>query len=268
MYGSPTNEENAHLDTSLPVTPTVATYSALQRAFDHFNTELFEGSLPECMITLRSGNKHRGYHQANRFVSLDGKTVNELGLNPGFFTLQPIEVVLSTLVHEMVHHWQQCFGHPTSSNHHNSEWGRKMKALGLMPTSTGLPDGDETGRNVTHYIVPDGRYIKACQTLIAQEFKLPWMDRHAPTEPENLEHIRELLKEQGLAPKFSPAPIEVLNGVDEKPPKEQPWVFSPPKKRPSSRVKYQCPSCQAKAWANAEVELICGACEIPMETDQ
>jgi len=94
------------------------------------------------------------------------------------------------------------------------------------------------------------------------------MDRHAPTYPENLEHIREQLKEQGLAPEFSPTPIEVLKVVDEKPPKEQPWVFSPPEKRSSSRVKYQCPSCQAKAWSNAKVDLICGAGEIPMDTDQ
>jgi len=55
-----------------PTSPTLATYTALQQAFDHFNDELFGGELPACLITLRSSNRHRGYHQANRFVSIDG----------------------------------------------------------------------------------------------------------------------------------------------------------------------------------------------------
>ena len=240
--------------------PTLATYTSLQRAFDHFNAELFAGELPDCLITLRSSNRHRGYHQANRFVSIEGAMAHELGLNPGFFTLQPIEIVLSTLVHEMVHHWQESFGHPTPSNHHNREWGEKMKSLGLVPTSTGLPEGDETGRKVSHYIISDGAYIQACQRLVAAGFALPWMDRHAPTEPEKLERVREQLKEQGLAPEFSPPPITVLKEIENTAPREQPWIYSPPFKRESTRVKFQCPECQAKAWANEDVELVCGLC--------
>jgi len=105
--------------------PTLETYTALQRAFDHFNAKLFDNTLPPCLITLRSGRQHRGYHHAERFVSLDGRVIHELGLNPGFFTLQPIEIVLSTLVHEMVHHWQACHGRPTPSSHHNREWEKR-----------------------------------------------------------------------------------------------------------------------------------------------
>lgn len=245
-----------------PKSPTLETYAALQRAFDHFNQALFDNSLPPCLITLRSSRSYRGYHHADRFVSPDGRIIHELGLNPGFFTLEPVEVVLSTLVHEMVHHWQQCYGHPTSSNHHNREWGEKMKAIGLMPTSTGLPNGKETGRRVTHYIVPDGPYHKACQTLLAEGFALPWLDRHAPIEPSELQPLRTLLQEKGLSPSFGPTPVELLEQAPEvnPPPEGKPWVFNPPPKRPSTRVKYQCPTCQAKAWAKEDVELVCGAC--------
>jgi len=68
-----------------------------------------------------------------------------------------------------------------------------MKAIGLMPTSTGLPDGDETGRRVSHYIVPDAPFHRACQQLMAEGFALPWMDRHAPVEHEQLAAVRERL---------------------------------------------------------------------------
>jgi len=33
-----------------PTSPTLATYTALQQAFDHFNAELFSGELPACLI--------------------------------------------------------------------------------------------------------------------------------------------------------------------------------------------------------------------------
>lgn len=35
------------------MTPTIETYTVLQAAFDHFNAELFEEDLPQCIITLR-----------------------------------------------------------------------------------------------------------------------------------------------------------------------------------------------------------------------
>ena len=99
--------------------PTLTLYSALQAAFDHFNERLFGGALPHCLLTLRSASRVYGYHHAGRFISPDGKLMDELGMHPGFFTLQPIEAVMSTLVHEMVHHWQHHGGTPSPSNPHN-----------------------------------------------------------------------------------------------------------------------------------------------------
>ncbi len=160
--------------------PTLSMDSALHRAFDHFNEQLFDNELPPCLITLRSSRRQRGYHHAERFISRDGTITHELGVHPGYFTLNPLEVALSTLVHEMVHHWQECFGRPSRSNHHNREWVGKMEAIGLVPSDTGLPDGKQTGRRVTHYIQPDGPFARACGDLRATGFKLPWFDRHAP----------------------------------------------------------------------------------------
>jgi hypothetical protein len=72
-------------------TPTQALYNALQQAFDHFNRDLFEGELPHCMITLSSANKTHGYHHSERFVSASGDVIDEIGIHPGYFTLESTE---------------------------------------------------------------------------------------------------------------------------------------------------------------------------------
>src|SRR5665647_1386293 len=129
--------------------PSLILYNTLQTAFDHFNKYLFADQLPHCLITLRSASRVYGYHHANRFISPDGQFLDEVGMHPGFFTLRPIEAVMSTLVHEMVHHWQHHFGTPSRSNPHNREWATKMVALGLQPSKTGLPGGIKTGRSIS-----------------------------------------------------------------------------------------------------------------------
>ena len=37
--------------------PSLTLYTAMQAAFDHFNTRLFGGRLPHCLLTLRSATR-------------------------------------------------------------------------------------------------------------------------------------------------------------------------------------------------------------------
>ena len=62
------------------------------------------------------------------------------------YTDRTNEQTLSTLVHEMTHLQQQHFGKPSRSGYHNKEWGLLMRAVGLIPSSTGEPGGKETGQ--------------------------------------------------------------------------------------------------------------------------
>jgi hypothetical protein len=240
--------------------PTLAFYSSLQAAFDHFNVHLFGGELPACLITLRSASRVYGYHHAKRFVSADGLHLDELGLHPGFFTLRSIEAVLSTLVHEMAHHWQHHFGTPTNSNPHNKEWARKMELLGLVPSHTGLPEGKKTGRSVSHYIQPEGAYLKACRELLATGFALPWMDRHAPAPPEREVAHQAALQAAGIVIDTTPPPSATLpqqiNGKT--------VIVGPPPKRPNTRERFTCPDCGAKAWAAPGTQINCGICSVAM----
>jgi hypothetical protein len=60
----------------------------------------------------------------------------------------------------MVSHWQEHHGHhkPAHAGYHNKEWAKKMKAIGLYPSSTGKPGGNEFGQRVSHYIIANGAY--------------------------------------------------------------------------------------------------------------
>ncbi|MBI5258781.1 MAG: SprT-like domain-containing protein [Burkholderiales bacterium] len=248
------------IDTSLedPHCPTMAVYGVLQRAFEHFNRTLFGGALRPCLLTLRSSSRYRGYHQKGRFVSIGGQTLDEIGLNPGYFTLLPPEEVLSTLVHEMVHHWQDNHGRPSAGNAHNRQWADRMEALGLMPTHTGLPGGHRAGNRMSHYIVPDGPFIASCRALLLDGLTLPWFDRHLPAAPEHGADRVEALQAAGIVVPVSAPPVQSFldpadGGVA---------VFPPAPRRESGRRMLVCGQCGAKAWVTRDTRLICGGCQL------
>lgn len=241
--------------------PTVEFYASLQFAFDHFNLHLFEGKLPPCLITLRSSSRHFGYHHKDRFINAEGQRLDELGLHPGFFTLRPVEEVLSTLVHEMVHHWQDSLGHPSKSNPHNREWARKMREIGLEPSSTGLPDGKDTGQSVSHYIHPDGAFIRACRQLITDGFNLRWFDRHVPRTSVDFQERRKVLENAGVSVEVSAPAVEKLA----KHTSTASLVVYPPPPKSADKLLYLCTLCGIKAWAREGVSLMCGNCSKSMQ---
>lgn len=70
---------------------TEAEYEALQMAYDFFNAELFNGSLPNVLVTLQRKARTRGYFAPERFT-----------------------------VHEMTHVWQQVYGESTRGYHESA----------------------------------------------------------------------------------------------------------------------------------------------------
>ena len=241
-------------------TPTAYFYARLQWAFDHFNGALFNGALHQCLLTVRSSNRHHGYHHARRFISPQGELIGELGLHPGYFTVQPVESAMATLVHEMVHVWQHQHGRPTKSKPHNREWADKMKAIGLQPSHNGLPGGNETGHAMSDYILPSSSFIDACRALISEGFELPWLDRHLPQKAAAAHAYQDELINAGLDVGFSAAPVQSLpETIDGKP-----TVYEPKPSPPKQRHRFECPACQMRAWAKADADLLCGTCEHPL----
>ena len=176
-------DRNAHSNfegasTEPVLKPTKETYDPLQHAYERLNAALFEGVLPNCLITLqRRGKKVYGYFASARFELQDGRTTDEIALNPTHFRELETEEVLATLAHEMTHLWQVHFGKPGRGRDHNREWAEKMKVIGLQPTDTGKEGGQETGERVFHMIVEGGAFDKAVRRLISRGFAIAWTER-------------------------------------------------------------------------------------------
>jgi hypothetical protein len=150
-------------------------YDALRKAYDWFNADLFGGGLPGCLITLQRSGGAMGYFAADMFEARRGAArTAEIALNPDTFRGRTDRDILSTLVHEMVHLWQACHGDPGRGRYHNREWAGKMREVGLAPSDTGRPGGKETGDQMTHYILPGGRFADSCRRLLAGGFRLRW----------------------------------------------------------------------------------------------
>lgn len=209
--------------------PTQQAYSELHRAYHFFNTRLFDGQLPPCLITMQRRRRTYGYFSGERWNSQRGTVTDEIALNPAYFATRSLEQVLSTLVHEMVHLWQHHYGKPSRRAYHNRQWADKMEAVGLVPSDTGQPDGKRTGERVSHFIQEGGPFARACQVLLARGFVISWHDRAWEAAGKGTG------KQKGKA---------------------------------GGRTKYTCPKCGLNAWAKPAVVLVCGTCEVALLADE
>ena len=211
---------------SQPVKPTRETYDPLQLAYENLNRALFEGSLPNCLITLQRSKKSYGYFCGDRFGKSDGTLTDEIALNPSYFRDRPQEEVFATLAHEMVHLWQHHFGKPGRGRYHNREWAEKMKSIGLQPTSTGKDDGPETGDVMGHLIVPDGPFDRVVRKQLARGLIVSWTEQ----------------------PEKRPVPGDDVDGNED----------AQAESKSGKRVRYICPHGDMKAWAKHGAKLVCG----------
>jgi len=232
-------------------------YSQLKVAFDFFNFKLFEGMLPECILTVQREKKTMGYFSPFRWSNTEGKIVHELAINPAYFAGHPLLEIFQTLVHEQCHLWQQEFGKPSRSCYHNREWADKMISIGLIPTDTGLPGGKQVGQNISDYSEPGGLFEQACINLVGQGFFISWIDRRVATRGHNIDscnthtqgentNLCEITPEDFLNSQVSLS-ISGFEAVKAN--------FSP------TRVKYVCQNCHINAWGKPKLELICGKCK-------
>lgn len=280
-------------------------YKEWQDAWEFFNEQLFKGELPPCLITLHRHPRSRGYYAEDRFVNRDGETTDEIAMNPEYFAMQSPKSVLSTLCHEMTHSWQKHCGQDKSRHsYHNTEWADKMTAIGLEPSSTGMPDGKRTGEKVTHYIIKGGPFDVFCDELLATGDFVSWFDRHSAVDGELNHYVHTggpvaPSSEQSAEPPAdtsegdshtAPAqqPVAVSSATAATPAKSAPAPVAAPVGKPlgaqvaaklstptarkaanggvnkSNRAKYVCPDCTVAAWGKPGLLLICGACKQDM----
>lgn len=221
--------------------PTPQTYDEWQRAFDHFNRELFGGELPPCLITLENDRRQvHGYYSAERFAHCDAETTtDQISLNPYHFRGADPQEPAQTLVHEMCHMWQQHHGDPPRKFYHDKEWAAKMEAVGLMPSNTGAPGGKKTGQRMADYPVNGGPFSIAYSTLRKDGWRPSWYDRKADVDAATAAAAEEAGED----------------GEGEEAAEES---------KQGKRVKYTCTGeCEANVWGASALAILCGTCNVP-----
>lgn len=159
-------------NSSNSVDPTDSQFGAYRRMCDYFNSTLFGGVLRAVILNFSRAANTLGFFAPLRWEQ--GATViHEISLNPAYLKSRSAREVASTLVHEMVHLWQQEHGKPGRRGYHNRQWAQKMEELGLMPSSTAAPGGERTGDRVSHYIIEGGAFARAFDAM-PRECLLPW----------------------------------------------------------------------------------------------
>jgi predicted SprT family Zn-dependent metalloprotease len=145
----------------------------LDGLFDYYNNQLFEGKLADCMINMSRKKGAHGFFSPENWKDAnkqEGGGIHEININPDGMDRKEIDWH-STVVHEMVHLWQNDFGEPSRNGYHNKQWADKMLEIGLIPTDTGKPGGKKTGQRMTHYIADNGAFIKAFNALKEKKIK-------------------------------------------------------------------------------------------------
>lgn len=238
--------------------PTTETYAELQRAYEFFNRELFNNELPSCLITLQRERRTHGYFSSQKFVHRESReVVDEIAMNPSYFSIRTIASTLSTLVHEMVHQHQYHFGKAGRRGYHNKEWAFHMERIGLIPSDTGEAGGKKTGESMDHYIADAGPFAVACKKLVTETFTLSWLDRFPPEKPKahpptgsSGKGYTDDDEDNSVNYDEVDAEIQAALAVVEPPPE------SPVNK--SNRCKYTCPVCKTNLWGKPEIVAFCG----------
>lgn len=159
-------------------TPTEQLFARYTYLFDYFNEHLFSGALPPVFLNLSRKEHTYGFYVRNNWgrvsdlpgIAKSHRTISEISINPTFTGSRTPKEYISTLVHEMVHHWQCEFGEPGKWGYHNKQFYNKMISIGLEAYD--VKTGGKTGRNVSHNIMPNGLYEQFFDQL-PDEYKFP-----------------------------------------------------------------------------------------------
>lgn len=110
----------------------------LQSWAERFNVE-FKLDIPEFVLSLQClpVSRYGHFRYGHNGFGLKG----EIAINSRYLLGQRTDwQVLGTLLHELVHAWQQVHGKPGKGNYHNREFRDKARKLGLLIDRRGVTD--------------------------------------------------------------------------------------------------------------------------------
>lgn len=182
-------------------------YQELNVIFERFN-KMFEEYLgdkldaEDIIFTLQRKNKMIGCLIHNAFEHTNGSFKHEISLNPEYFTVKPKIEILRVFCQELLKLYRIYFGDPETLkiDFYDADWGAFMLVVGLVPSSTGKPDGKDTGKKMSSYILPDGPFLALCNELADEGLLIDWFDKipakynmdHLMTDLYELDQVMEL----------------------------------------------------------------------------
>lgn len=206
-------------------------FNTFEDLFNYYNSELFDGELPEVMINMNRKKNSMGHFARERWKAINNdESVHEISLNPDFLS-GPVDDWHSTLVHEMCHLWRyRSNDKPCKGGYHDKQWANKMESLGLIPSNTGHPGGKKTGQRMDHYILEGGNFSIAFDKIQSEDFS-------------------------DLVLPYIPSIPQVKVTKEGNPSKQ------------GVKIKYTC-SCGNNVWGKADLKLTCDDCSERYEINQ
>lgn len=201
----------------------------LEKAFRMLNEAFFDGALPTPMITVIPSARSYAHYTVSPVWSAKGEARHEINIASGTLD-RPIESVLASLLHEMVHSYNnEVLNVQDTSNrgvYHNKIFKREAEAHGL---------------------------------IVSRSERYGW----SHTEPGDallefvIEH-EDSLREIEMCRADTSMTFTTIGGHTGS------STGTKPVTPPSHHRKYYCPSCGNSCRATKMINLICGDCLCPM----
>lgn len=204
----------------------------LEYSFDVLNDVYYGGSLPPIVITLQSSPRTNGHFTCGKVWRIGVETrTHELNISVEHLD-RPIENILASLNHELIHYFCSLNGiADTSQNgrYHNKNFKREAEARGL--------------------IISQGKYIGWSITEPSQGF-IEVIRSHGIEKPMDINRDGErYIGVMGLP--GGQSGVDGQNGVD--------GIMLPKKTKCSTR-KYICPGCGNSFRATKDINVMCLDC--------
>lgn len=197
----------------------------LNKIFSMLNETYFENALSKPVITIQSTPKAYGHVTVGKVWESDGTYRHELNIGAGTLT-RPIENIVATMLHEMVHLYNIQRGVQDTSRggtYHNTKFRDEATKRDLI-----IEHHQTYGWTITS---PSDNLIMWCLERDLIEIQVNRNEGYALPP--------------STGGKTGTATAKPTTGTA---------------KKPSSTRKYVCPCCGASVRATREIRLICGEC--------
>jgi hypothetical protein len=202
----------------------------LEDGFRVINDVYFNGELPPIVICIMSSKRTYGHYTVNKEWRVEKDRLHEINISAEHLD-RPIENVMATLCHEMVHYYCALNDIPDTSQggrYHNKNFKREAEARGLV-----ISQAPSIGWSVTQ---PS---LEFCEVL----------HRNGIEKPLDINRDGAYGFDMGV------------NGPGGKD-KGLPGDDDTHKKTKSSTRKYQCPHCGNSFRATKDINVICADCMV------